>query len=130
MFIKREYPTALEECFQAPVEGAIYAEQIDKLRADGAVRPWIVDNSSLTHTCWDLGSPINTVVWYFQLLGADEIRVIDCDLDLDLTLVERVARVREETERAEARRLQPSQSCMQAAINTGPLSLRRCSGTP
>ena len=93
MFIKREYPTTLEECFQAPVEGAIYAEQIDKLRAEGAIRPWIVDNSSLTHTCWDLGSPINTVVWYFQLVGADEIRVVDCDMDLDLTPVERVARM-------------------------------------
>ena len=93
MFIKREYPTTFEECFQAPVEGAIYAEQIDKLRAEGAIRPWIVDNSSLTHTCWDLGSPINTVVWYFQLVGADEIRVVDCDMDLDLTPVERVARM-------------------------------------
>jgi hypothetical protein len=93
MFIKREYPTTLEECFQAPVEGAIYAEHIDKLRAEGAIRPWIVDNSSLTHTCWDLGSPINTVVWYFQLVGADQIRVVDCDMDLDLTPVERVARM-------------------------------------
>ena len=93
MFIKREYPTMLEECFQAPVEGAIYAEQIDKLRAEEAIRPWIVDNSSLTHTCWDLGSPINTVVWYFQLVGADEIRVVDCDMDLDLAPVERVARM-------------------------------------
>ena len=50
-------------------KGAIYAEEIDKLRAEGAIRPWIVDNSALTHTCWDLGSPINTVVWYFQLVG-------------------------------------------------------------
>jgi hypothetical protein len=49
MFVKREYPTTLEECFQAPVEGAIYDEQIDKLRAEVAIRPWIVDNSSLTH---------------------------------------------------------------------------------
>jgi hypothetical protein len=93
MFILREYPSTLEECFQSPVEGAIYAEQIDKLRAEGAIRPWIVDNSSLTHTCWDLGSPINTVVWYFQLVGMDEIRVVDCDMDLDLTPVERVARM-------------------------------------
>ena len=56
-FIKREFPTVLEECFMAPVEGAIYAEAIDKLRAEGAIKPWIVDNSALTHTAWDLGSP-------------------------------------------------------------------------
>jgi hypothetical protein len=32
-------------------------------------------------------------VWYFQLGPMGEIRVIDCDLDLDLTPVERVARM-------------------------------------
>jgi len=44
------------------------------------------------HTCWDLGSPVNTVTWYFQIVGP-EIRVIDCDSDLDLTPVERVSRL-------------------------------------
>ena len=73
----------LEECFQTPVEGAIYAEIIDRLRAEGAIRPAVVDNSSLVHTAWDLGSPLNTIVTYFQIVGA-EIRMIDCDSDLDL----------------------------------------------
>jgi hypothetical protein len=44
------------------------------------------------HTAWDLGSPLNTVTWYFQIVAA-EIRVIDCDNDLDLTPVQRVARM-------------------------------------
>ena len=92
MFIKREYPTMLEECFQAPVEGAIYAEQIDKLRAEGAIRPWIVDNSSLTDTCWTLAR--RSIRWSgISSWGKDEIRVVDCDMDLDLTPVERVARM-------------------------------------
>ncbi len=90
MFIKREFPTVLEECFQTPIEGAIYAEIIDRLRAEGAIRPAVVDTSALVHTAWDLGSPLNTVVTYFQIIGA-EIRVIDCDSDLDLTPVQRVA---------------------------------------
>jgi hypothetical protein len=77
----------LEECFQTPIEGAIYAELIDRLRAEAAV----VDNSALVHTAWDIGAPLNTVVWYFQLVAA-EFRVIDCDSDLDLTPVQRVAR--------------------------------------
>jgi len=89
MFILREYPSTLEECFQSPVEGAIYAELIDKLRAEGAIRPGNVDRSALVHTCWDLGSPVNTCVWFFQVV-AGEIRVIDLDIDLDLTPVERV----------------------------------------
>ena len=61
MFIKREFPTLLEECFQTPIEGAIYAEIIDRLRAEGAIRQAVVDASSLVHTAWDLGSPLNTV---------------------------------------------------------------------
>ena len=60
MFVLREFPTVMEECFQAPVEGAIYAAAIDKLRVEGAIKPWIVDNSALVHTAWDLGSPVNT----------------------------------------------------------------------
>jgi hypothetical protein len=91
MFVLREFPTVMEECFQAPVEGAIYAAAIDKLRVEGAIKPWIVDHSALVHTAWDLGSPVNTAVWYFQLGPFGEIRVIDCDLDLDLPPVERVA---------------------------------------
>ena len=47
MFIKREFPTVLEECFQTPIEGAIYAEIIDRLRAEGAIRPATVDTSAL-----------------------------------------------------------------------------------
>ena len=92
MFILREYPSTLEECFQSPVEGAIYAESVDKLRAEGAIRAWKVDRSALVHTCWDLGSPVNTCVWFFQVV-AGEIRVIDIDMDLDLTPVERVSRM-------------------------------------
>lgn len=30
IFIKREFPTLLDECFQTPIEGAIYAEIIDR----------------------------------------------------------------------------------------------------
>ena len=83
----------LKKPFQAPVEGAIYAALIDKLRVEGAIKPWIVDNSALVHTCWDLGSPINTCVWYFQIGPMSEIRVIDVDMDLDLSPVERVSRM-------------------------------------
>jgi hypothetical protein len=35
MFVKREFPTMMSECFEAPVEGAIYAAEIDKLRLEG-----------------------------------------------------------------------------------------------
>ena len=87
-----EYPSLLEECFKAPIEGAIYADILDRLRAAGNIRPAAVDRNFLVHTAWDLGSPINTVTWYFQLVGP-EIRIIDLDCELDLTPAERVARI-------------------------------------
>lgn len=87
-----EFPSLLEECFKAPIEGAIYADILDRLRANGDIRPGNVDRNFLVHTSWDLGSPINTVTWYFQLIGS-EIRVIDLDYEQDLTPAERVARI-------------------------------------
>ena len=64
MFTLREFPSVMEECFQAPVEGAIYAELIDRLRSEGSIRPWKLGGEALTHTAWDLGSPVNTCVWF------------------------------------------------------------------
>jgi hypothetical protein len=91
LFIFREFPTTLDECFKSPVEGAIYAGELDKLRASGAISAFKYDNSTLVHTAWDLGSPVNTVVWYFQVIKGNEVRVIDCDMDLDMTPVQRVS---------------------------------------
>lgn len=90
--IYREYPSTLEEAFRAPIEGAIYAEAIDAARTGGRILPFPVDRSALVHTAWDLGAPLNTVTWYFQLI-AGEIRVIDCDLDLSILGTDRVARI-------------------------------------
>lgn len=90
IFIYREFPSTIEECFKAPVEGAIYADMIDQLRSRGAIGPRPYDHNALVHTCWDLGSPVNTVCWYFQIVN-QEIRVIDIDKDMDMSPVHRVA---------------------------------------
>lgn len=91
-FIFQEFPTTIDECFKAPIEGAIYASNIDQARVEGRVGIFPVDNSALVHTAWDIGAPMNIVTWYFQLVGR-EIRLIDIDLDLDLTPVQRVAHI-------------------------------------
>lgn len=90
--VYREYPSTLEEALRSPVDGAIYAEEVDALRTKNRVLPFEVDGSSLVHTAWDLGAPVNTATWYFQLIGMD-IRIVDVDLDLDCTIVDRVARI-------------------------------------
>jgi len=84
---KQEY-----ECdFSVAIPGAIYAAAIEKARQEGRIgRVPLADVP--VHTSWDLGSPANTSVWYWQVVGR-EIRVIDCDVgDLGAnTLNERVA---------------------------------------
>lgn len=98
LFRFREFPSTLDECFRSPIEGAIYADLIDRLRAQNSVTAFPIDGSALVHTFWDLGSPQNTCVWYAQFVGR-EIRVVDCDVtprDVDAapeTIVERVSRM-------------------------------------
>lgn len=82
------------ECdFTIGMPGAIYASWIEKARASGRIAAMPIDGTSPVHTAWDLGSPRNTVVWYFQTVGR-MIRILSCDVDLDETAVERVARMR------------------------------------
>ncbi len=67
------------ECdFDAPIPGAIYADEIVTARVQNriAAMPW--DRSCLVHTSWDLGSPENMGVWYWQVVGRS-IRIIDFD---------------------------------------------------
>ena len=45
----------LEECFHSPIEGAIYADLIDRLRGAGAIWPAVVDSAS--------SPPLLTLFW-------------------------------------------------------------------
>lgn len=83
----RENPTFLDECWSAPIQGAVYAAAIELARAEGHIGPIPVDTSNLVNTSWDLGSPAKTAVWFWQIVGR-EIRILACDRG---TLTERVA---------------------------------------
>jgi hypothetical protein len=93
IFIFREFPSTIEECFRSPIEGAIYAQELDRIRSEGAIGTFGVDKTAPVHTFWDEGSPINTVTWYAQFVRG-EIRLVDIDIDLDIGPVERVAHIR------------------------------------
>lgn len=70
--------------------GSIYAKEVSEAEADGRIQEFAPDKSALVHTCWDLGSPENTSVVYFQRVGI-RIYIIDHDKGLRLTTAERVA---------------------------------------
>jgi hypothetical protein len=93
LFIKREYPTILSECWEAPVEGAIYAEAIAHALAEGRMQKGSYDPRLPVYTTWDLGAPQNLVCWYFQIVRG-RIRFIDVDMGLVLTTRERVDRMK------------------------------------
>lgn len=93
ILIKREYPTMLEECWEAPVEGAVYADLVAQAGAEGRVQRALYVPGAPVYTLWDLGSPENFVVWYFQII-AGQIRFIDIDMKLWLTTQERVDRMK------------------------------------
>lgn len=92
IFMARENPTFLDECWSAPVEGAIYAAEISRAQAEGRIVPMPIDGSNQVHTAWDFGSPQNTRVWFFQVVGR-EIRFIRCDRDFVGTAAQRVAQM-------------------------------------
>lgn len=70
--------------------GAIYAKEVAKAEAEGRICEFQPHRGALVHTSWDLGSPENTAVTYFQRIGP-ELRIIDYDKGLRLTTGERVA---------------------------------------
>ena len=70
------------ECdFNVGRAGAVYADELTKARKDGRVLPVPYDPAYPVYTTWDLGSPENTVVCYWQRVGF-QYRMIDCDHNL------------------------------------------------
>ncbi|EIQ00872.1 hypothetical protein OpiT1DRAFT_05429 [Opitutaceae bacterium TAV1] len=73
IFMFREYPSVIEECWSSPVKGAIYADLISRIRAAGqiyafpAASPW--NRAYPVFTSWDLGWSDTTDIWWFQLVG-------------------------------------------------------------
>lgn len=88
IFMKRENPTFLDECWTAPIEGSIYASSIERARTEQRVCPFAADGNTLVNTSWDLGAPANTVVWYWQVVGR-ELRIVDCDMGFEGTIAQR-----------------------------------------
>jgi hypothetical protein len=90
IWMMRENPTFLDECWSSPVKGAIYAQSMGEALAQNRIANFPLAPGALVHTSWDLGSPENTTVWYWQVTG-QSIRIIDCDTGLDLKRDDRIA---------------------------------------
>lgn len=83
------------ECdFSVGIPGAIYARHVEDARASKRIIPFPShDKSEPVWTTWDLGSPKNTRVIYWQFVGR-EIHIIDHDTGLDLEPQDRVGHMK------------------------------------
>jgi hypothetical protein len=77
--IKYEYPSLLEECWEQPVEGAIYANLINRAREEGRVGHFPHSDHVPVHTIWDLGGPQNTRCVFLQLIDG-KIVIVDAQM--------------------------------------------------
>jgi hypothetical protein len=69
IFRKREFPSTLEECFEAPIEGAIYGLLVAALRDAGGVYDFEWDRAFPVFCAFDIGFSDSTAVWFFQIRG-------------------------------------------------------------
>jgi hypothetical protein len=73
--MKREYPSTPEEAFEASLEGAYYAKQMEIVRRNKQIGYFPHEPSKPVHTFWDLGINDNMAIWFFQHIG-NEYRFI------------------------------------------------------
>jgi phage terminase large subunit len=71
-----KFDQEMECSFDAAVEGAIFAQDIEEARSQGRIKrvPWM--KFLPVHTCWDLGWDDATALWFFQIQGGG-LRFID-----------------------------------------------------
>jgi phage terminase large subunit len=71
-----EYAREMECSFDAPVEGAYYAEILNQLASQGRICKVPVDLSQPVITAWDLGIHDYTCIWLYQVAGR-EVHFVD-----------------------------------------------------
>lgn len=62
--------------FEAPVQGAYYADQLRAAEAEKRITNVPYDRAVMVYTSWDLGMNDTTAIWFWQTVG-QEIHVID-----------------------------------------------------
>ncbi len=68
--MKREYPATVEEAFEASIEGALYSEQMARVRKEGRICRIPIENVPVD-TFWDLGVNDDMVIWFRQKIGPE-----------------------------------------------------------
>lgn len=76
MMSVQQYNQELECSFDGAVQGAYYAEQIEKAELDKRITAVPYDSRCEVDTFWDLGMNDSTAIWFVQTVGK-EVHLID-----------------------------------------------------
>lgn len=71
MFVKREYPSTLDEALSVPMAGTIYGDLIDQLREKKHIQDFPPEANFPAYTFWDIGMSDYGCVWFVQFVGRD-----------------------------------------------------------
>ena len=93
-----EYAREMECSFDAPVEGAYFAEQLNALSLQGRVCKVPVDLAAPVMTAWDLGVHDYCSIWWWQNVGR-EVHFIDYEMGVGKGLDHWASRLRSEEAR-------------------------------
>ena len=55
--------------FDAPILGAVYADALKYIEAEGRITPLKIERDVPVHTAWDLGIGDATAIWFIQCVG-------------------------------------------------------------
>lgn len=67
----KEYPTTIEEAFDASVKGSYYGDILATARQEGRITNVPYKQGWPVHTWWDLGMSDSTVILFFQKVGQE-----------------------------------------------------------
>lgn len=67
--MKQEYPATPKEAFEQAVEGAVYGDQMTRLREQGRLTVVPLDANFPVNTFWDFGLNDANAIWFHQQIG-------------------------------------------------------------
>lgn len=71
-----QYEQEFECSFDASIQGAFYADELQRAKEQDRITIIPIDRAVKVHTAWDLGVSDSTAIWFIQVVGKER-RLID-----------------------------------------------------
>lgn len=78
IWVKREFPSTLDESLSVPMAGTIYGDLLDQLREKKRVHNFFAERVCPAFTFWDIGFSDFGCIWLLQFVGRDILALDYC----------------------------------------------------